>query len=126
MEWLDHGHHCLLITLHHKLSARLCCSIPPHHVIFQSGQEPGLPFSASSSTWPLRQAGEAKIPAFEWPVVGGGGEGKSRLLPKLEDCMMGRDRAACISRSMGELPVERGKQTHGICAATQKTGDEVA
>ena len=44
--------------------AGTCWSIPPCHMIFQFWQEPGLPFFASSSSWPVRQGGGVRMPAM--------------------------------------------------------------
>ena len=57
----------------------------------------------------------------ERPAAGGGGEGKTGLLPGLKDCEMGRDEAGHTSRSVGELAERRGKGMHSSCAATQTT-----
>lgn len=51
------------------LQALACCPGHPLSPAVQSGQEPGLPFPASSSSWPLRQGGRMRR-LLAWPYSG--------------------------------------------------------
>ena len=90
-----HTHKALLHS-----PAGMLCLFPPHYMIFQFWQELRLPFSASSSSYPVAgsAAGIRLASSSEWAVAGGGGEGKSVFLPGLEDPAMGREQAAHTSR----------------------------
>lgn len=57
--------------------------------------------------------------ACEWAAAGAGGEVKSMLLLRLDDCAKSRRRAAAADWGMGEL-VGR-EQKHSICGATPMT-----